>query len=142
MARAKRKIRKKRGSRTCGGGSHKKHRGAGNRGGTGLAGTHKHKMTWVIKYSSSHFGRHGFKLPKELKEKTRAINVGELEMLARDHGVKKGKKVTLDLSSLGYTKVLGKGRVTTSLVVIAHSFTEKAIQKIESAGGKAESLSE
>lgn len=142
MARADRKIRKKRGTRTCGRGSHKKHRGAGNRGGTGFAGTHKHKMTWVIKYAPDHFGRRGFKLPPEAKKRVNAINVGALEELARSHGVKKGKKITLDLSQLGYDKVLGKGRVTTPLLVKAYSFTQRALEKIESAGGEARSVSE
>lgn len=142
MARAERKIRRKRGSRTCGKGSHKKHRGAGSRGGKGFAGTHKHKMTWVIKHSPRHFGRYGFKLPSEVKTEVKIINVGALDDLASSHGVKKGKKITLDLASLGYDKVLGKGKVTKALVVKAYSFTEKALQKIESAGGKAQSLAE
>ncbi len=142
MARADRKIRKKRGSRTCGKGSHKKHRGAGSRGGKGMAGTHKHKMTWVIKHDPRHFGRYGFKLPPEVKSKVKTVNVGELEDLAKAHGVKKGKKIILDLASLGYDKVLGKGMVTKALVVKAQKFTEKALKKIESAGGKAESLLE
>jgi large subunit ribosomal protein L15 len=142
MARADRKIRKKRGSRTCGKGSHKKHRGAGSRGGKGFAGTHKHKMTWVIKHAPNHFGRYGFKLPPEVKREIKTINVGELEELVDEHGVKKGKKIVLDLASLGYDKVLGKGTVTKPLVVKAGSFTERALEKIESAGGTAELLQE
>ena len=35
-------IKKFRGSRTCGGGTHKNRRGAGNRGGRGKAGGRKH----------------------------------------------------------------------------------------------------
>jgi large subunit ribosomal protein L15 len=142
MARAKRKIRKKRGSRSCGGGSHKKHRGAGSRGGKGYAGTHKHKITWVIKYAPEHFGKRGFKLPPSVKKSIKAVNVGALEEIAKVHGVKKGGKLTLDLTTLGYDKVLGKGRVTQPIVVKAGSFTEKALKKIESAGGEALSLPE
>lgn len=138
MARSARKIRKKRGSRSCGGGSHKKKRGAGHRGGKGMAGTHKSKWTWVIKYDPEHFGRRGFKTPKAVKKRIRTINVGELEKLAQ---IQKGKKSTLDLASLNYDKVLGKGKVSIPLVVRADSFTEKAVKKIESAGGKAVSLS-
>lgn len=138
MARAARKIRKKRGSRSCGGGSHKKRRGAGHRGGSGMAGTHKGKWTWVIKYDPEHFGRRGFKVPKDAKKRLRTINVGELEGLV--HG-KKGKKITLDLTSLKYDKVLGKGKVSMPLEVKAYGFTKNAVKKIESAGGKAVSLS-
>src|SRR6266571_3554388 len=49
------RTRKLRGSRTHGRG--KKHgRGAGGRGGTGMAGLHKHKFKWMIKYDPEHFG--------------------------------------------------------------------------------------
>ena len=138
MARAARKIRKMRGSRSCGGGSHKKRRGAGHSGGKGMAGTHKSKWTWVIKYDPEHFGRRGFKMPKAVKRSIRTINVGDLEKLTQ---IKKGKKITLDLASLNYHKVLGKGKVSIPIVVKANSFTKNAIKKIESAGGKAVSLS-
>ena len=43
MIRVKKKSTKMRGSRTCGGGCSKKRRGAGHRGGRGLAGTGKKK---------------------------------------------------------------------------------------------------
>ena len=45
MIRKTRKIRKLRGSRTVAGGCSKKRRGAGNRGGKGMAGGHKHHWT-------------------------------------------------------------------------------------------------
>ncbi len=35
-------------------------------------------------------------------------------------------------------KVLGRGELTTSLTVQAHKFSKSAVEKIESAGGKAE----
>lgn len=143
MARAERKIRKKRGSRSCGGGSHKKRRGAGHRGGKGMAGTHKHKMTWVIKYDPEHFGRRGFTLPALVKKSLRVINVGDLEEIIHARGIKKkGGKITLDLAELEYDKVLGKGRVDEAIVVKANSFTKKAVKKIEAVGGKAVFLSE
>src|SRR2546426_9470164 len=52
------RTRKLRGSRTHGRG--KKHgRGAGGRGGTGMAGLHKNKFKWMIKYDPEHFGPRG-----------------------------------------------------------------------------------
>jgi large subunit ribosomal protein L15 len=137
MARSDRKIRKKRGSRSCGGGSHKKSRGAGGHGGKGMAGSHKSKWTWIIKYDPDHFGRSGFKIPKTTKIKGKTINVGGLENLLQ---IKKGRKRTLDLSKFNYHKVLGNGQVRIPLIVKAESFTKNAILKIESAGGKAISL--
>jgi large subunit ribosomal protein L15 len=40
--------------------------------------------------------------------------------------------ITLDVD-----KVLGKGRVTKPLIVTARSFSKRAQEKLESAGGKA-----
>jgi large subunit ribosomal protein L15 len=39
--------------------------------------------------------------------------------------------------ALDVDKVLGKGRVTKALVITAKSFSKKAQEKLESAGGKA-----
>lgn len=142
MATKDRKRRKKRGSRTCGGGSHKKSRNAGTRGGKGFAGTHKGKWTWVIKYDPEHFGDRGFALPQAIKVEHKPINVGELDelveqLLARGEAQKENEKVVIDLSKLNRDKVIGKGRVTRALVVKAASFSTSAAKKIEAAGGKA-----
>lgn len=133
MARKDRKIRKKRGSRSCGGGSHKKRRGAGHRGGRGAAGTHKSKWTWVIKYDPGHFGARGFKMHGRVV-RYRAINVGELN---ENLGRKKRGKLTIDVTKFGYGKVLGRGRVLEPMVVKAFSFSKSAVKKIEETGGKA-----
>ncbi len=65
----KKRIKKIRGSRTCGGGSHKKRRGAGHRGGRGNAGVHKHKYIKFLKLAKEgkyEFGKQGFTRPKIL----------------------------------------------------------------------------
>ena len=142
MALKNRKIRKKRGSRTVGRGSHKKARGSGNRGGTGMAGTHKGKWTWVIKYAPDHFGRRGFDLPPEVKDVYESINVGELdeiaeELVARGIAKKAKGRIEVDVTRLGAEKVLGTGRVTRALVVRAKRFSSRAVEKITEAGGEA-----
>jgi|Deesub1362A_J573_1020465.scaffolds.fasta_scaffold01089_20 large subunit ribosomal protein L15 len=142
MALKNRKIRKKRGSRTVGRGSHKKARGSGNRGGTGMAGTHKGKWTWVIKYAPDYFGRRGFDVPEEVKDVYETINVGELDEIAEEL-VAKGiarevdGKIEVDVTQLGVEKVLGTGKVTHALVVRARRFSSRAIEKITEAGGEA-----
>jgi len=73
MPHKKRKVRKKRGSRTHGYGRVGQHRG----GGHGKAGFHKHKWTYTVKYDPNRFGKHGFK-PFGRKE-VNIINVGELD---------------------------------------------------------------
>lgn len=142
MARKDRKIHKKRGSRTSGHGHHNKNRGAGNRGGVGMAGGHKGKWTWMVKFAPNYFGRHGFKVPVEAKNIYQSINVGILDefigvLVTEGVASKKGKGFEVDLTKTDYSKVLGTGKVTQSLIVTAESFSPRAVEKIEAAGGKA-----
>jgi large subunit ribosomal protein L15 len=129
VVRKKKKAGKFRGSRTQGYGSHKKHRGAGSRGGRGKAGMHKHKWSHTVKYDPDRFGKRGFKKPIATVKRVKAINVGRLEVVAA------GKK-SVDLKALGYDKVLGSGKINSALEVTAKSFSKGAAEKIEAAGGK------
>ncbi len=142
MSLRNRKTIKKRGSRTCGGGSHKKHRGAGHRGGRGMAGTHKSKWTRIIKYDPDHFGRHGFDLPKSVKNVYASVNVGYLDEMAETlvkskQAEKEGEKILIDVTKLDYEKVLGGGKISRPLVIKAKSFSKSALKKIEESGGDA-----
>ena len=128
----RKKILKKRGSRTQGYGSHKKHRGGGSRGGRGKSGRKKHKKSWVMRYQPDYFGKKGFKIPSKAQKKTKAITLRDVDVLAR-----KLNKTEIDLSELGYDKVLSTGNLTQPLTIRAKKFVEKAKQKIESMGGKA-----
>jgi large subunit ribosomal protein L15 len=147
MARKDRKIHKKRGSRTSGHGHHNKNRGAGNRGGVGMAGGHKGKWTWIVKFAPKHFGRHGFKVPVDAKNIYSSINVGILDefidvLVTEGVAIKKGTKFEVDLTKTDYSKVLGSGKVTKNIMVTAESFSPRAVEKIEAAGGKAVSALE
>ncbi|UCG95549.1 MAG: uL15 family ribosomal protein [archaeon] len=126
----KERTRKMRGKKTFGYGSKKKHRGAGSRGGRGMAGSFGHKRFRVMKEKPNHYGRRGFK--KRRKKVVGAINLKSLNLLAE----KLGKK-NLNLAELGYQKVLGTGKVTNPLEIEAEIFSQKAKLKIEEAGGKA-----
>jgi len=127
-----RKIRKMRGTRSCGYGSHKKHRGAGSRGGRGKSGRFKHKKSWVLRYEPDYYGKRGFKIPVKAQVKVKAITLRDIDIISK----KLGKK-EIDLSELGYDKVLSTGVLTQPLIIKAKKFVEKAKQKIENAGGKA-----
>nr|HDO81242.1 50S ribosomal protein L15 [Candidatus Bathyarchaeota archaeon] len=137
MIRRKRKVRKMRGSRTHGYGRVGQHRGGGQRGGKGGAGKHKHLWIWVLKYDREYFGKHGFKRHGVTRD-VATLNVGGLDenVSLLKSGEEKGVPI-IDLTSLGYVKVLGSGKVTRPLIVKATEFTELAIRKIEEAGGKA-----
>lgn len=141
MIRRTRKIRKLRGSRTIGGGSSKKRRGAGHRGGRGNAGLHKSKWTWTVKYDPDHFGKYGFKRPPRSIAKFNTVNLDFLdekseELVQKGLAQKKGKKIEIDVTDLGYNKVLGKGKINKPLIIKSPKFSESAVQKIEEAGGE------
>jgi len=115
----RRKTKKMRGSKTCGYGSKKKHRGKGHKGGHGFAGGCKHKhLEW-------RFGRHGF-TRHGVKRIKKTINVEELNQFEGE----------VNLIELGYDKLLGSGFINKPLKVIVKEATEKAIEKIAAAGGE------
>lgn len=131
VVRRAKKIRKKRGSRTCGYGMSKKHRGGGSRGGRGRSGMLKQKKTWMVKNDPNHFGRHGFKVPVKARNIVKSINLRDLDILAR-----KNNKTEIDISEFGYDKILSTGYLTQPLTIKAKKVVERAKQKIEEAGGK------
>jgi len=147
MAHKNRKINKKRGSRTCGYGNTQRHRGAGSRGGRGSAGSKKQKWSFFSKYEPNHFGKTGFKRYSAIGRKLKVINVGELSesiplLIKEKKAETKGKKYYIDLRAIGYDKLLGSGEITESVVVKIDNYSERALKKIEEAGGKIESENE
>lgn len=138
---AKQKTKKFRGSRTCGGGTHKNRRGGGSRGGRGNAGTCKHHFVRAMQRGLS-FGKHGFKRPLSVTEDRVIVNVGEIDetieqLVADGFAEKKGDVFHIDLSNVGIEKVLGSGKVTKTLFITAGEFSSVAKQKIEDAKGRA-----
>lgn len=129
VVRKEKKHRKFRGRRTYHG-SHKKARGGGNRGGRGKAGLHKHKWSYVVKYEPDHFGKVGFRPPRQREVKS--INLSELDKIAKEKNLEK-----INVLELGYEKVLGTGNLSKPLTIEAKIFSKKALKKIEEAGGKA-----
>jgi large subunit ribosomal protein L15 len=127
----RKKIEKKRGTRTCGQGGMRKRRGSGNRGGVGYSGSKKHRKSWIMKYEPDHLGKRGF-VPKSFKSlrKVKVINLSDLEKLAEG-------KQEIELNEFGIDKVLGTGKISRNLTVKARSFSRHAKAKIEQAGGKA-----
>jgi len=138
------KKRRQRGSRTHGGGSHKKRRGAGHRGGRGRAGRDKHEKALYPPR-----GKHGFKRPQKTDEVVETVNVRELDedvVVLAAEGVAEetdgGYRIDArDVVEGGHeadaVKVLGGGRVHNELEVVADEFSETARELIETAGGSA-----
>jgi len=143
MAHKDRKTAKKRGSKTHGYGNRQKHRGAGSRGGKGMAGSKNNRWSFISKNFPGYFGRKGFKRPlKVLREegKDNIINVGEIEReVVIDDKIKTKEKIEVNLKELGYDKLLSKGKVSRAFIITVDKYSSKALKKIEEAGGKIES---
>ena len=145
MIRTKRKINKLRGSRSNGGGCTKKRRGAGNKGGKGKAGMGKQHWTWTVIHDPNHFGKHGFKRPQKTIHKSYPVNLNFLndkaeEFVEQGIATKEDDVIVIDVTELGYNKVLATGSLDIPLVVKSPAFSESAIEKIEEAGGEAVQL--
>lgn len=142
MIRTKRKINKQRGSRSNGGGCTKKRRGAGNNGGKGKAGMGKQHWTWTVIHEPNYFGKHGFKRPQKMIKKVNVVNLNYLEeqadkLIEQGKASKEGDAIVIDVTELGYDKVLAKGKITKAYKISAPQFSASAIEKIEELGGEA-----
>ncbi len=140
MAHRDRKVHRKRGQKTSGWGGRQKHRGAGHRGGVGMAGTSNHRWVWITKYDPSHFLSIGFTRHKSLIKNINAVNAGflseKIEELSKNGIVKEdGGKFNINLTELGFDKLLGSGKVSHPLVITVSSCSKLAKQKVEAAGG-------
>ena len=141
MATRKRKVRKLRGSRTHGWGTSGQHRESGMLGGHGNVGLLRGKKSAVIRYNIQMKQKR--LLPKTEDKRRSVTSVGQLEdLLVRQdcaHAVSEhdGKKL-LDLQVLGFTKLLGSGKVHVPVLVKIRSFSKSAAAKLEAAGGRIE----
>ncbi len=120
-----------RGWRRHGHGNVKNRRGSGNKGGRGNAGLKKQKWTYTVKYAKDHFGSKGF-VKKGKVKKLPSVNVWEIEKMAKAGKLKQDNGVyTFEFKG----KILGTGSITVPVSVKAVKVTEKAAEKIKSAGG-------
>ncbi len=125
-----RKIRKTRGSRTQGYGRIGQHRDAGSKG-YRKRGRHKNLWSYVTTYEPDYFNKTGFTSPQSLHRKVNVLNLKQLEQIAEAVG-----QTQLDLTAMGFTKLLGAGKITRSLTVTIPSASKSAAEKIVGASGK------
>merc|ERR1712086_337424 len=138
------KHRKKRGHVSAGHGRVGKHRkrpsGRGNAG-----GQHHHRIMYD-KYHPGFFGKVGMRYYHKLKNQFHmpTINTDKLYAMITEEqlaAAKKnaGKALVMDVTKLGYFKVLGKGKLPKlPLLVKARYFSKLAEKKIQEAGGACE----
>ena len=129
------RTRKFRGSRTHGRGI-KAGRGAGKQGGRGNAGLHKYKFKSMLIYAPDHFGRHGFKRPREIIAQHQSINVGQLDSIAPYLSAAQGLRQDGDtwianLTVLGIDRLLGGGATVHRWKVYVEHATKHAREKVE-----------
>ena len=136
----RRKVGKYRGHSNHGGGMRKKRRGAGSRGGRGRAGTGKRAGHKKAGLPSPQLGQIGFVRRRSLVPAT-TINVGDLTLdyvssLVREGvATKQGDKYVVDLTPLGFDKLLGAGTTKLKLQIHISSWSASALEKITAAGG-------
>ena len=136
---------RKKSSRTHGthGWGRNKHRNSGQRGGYGNAGTGKksdNKKPSIWGTKTDYFGKHGF-VSKGQITKDCVISIKDLEdklpaFIEQKHAKQEAGIIAVNLGALGYTKLLGTGKVTKKLKITIPTAAAGAAEKIKAAGGE------
>ncbi len=157
MRKFPKKIRKMRGSRTCGYGRVGQHRGHGQVVGKGLTAQWKKSLySYYLKQKRLGFpnpawihGSHGFKRPQDMVriEKINTMNIKDLDLqidrlVQENIATKSGNTYSINLDDLNIQKVLGRGEVNKKLNITVKKASKGALEKVEEAGGKIVLLSE
>ena len=157
MRKFPKRIRKMRGTRTCGYGRVGQHRKAGQRAGKGKTTQwKKSKKSYYLKQKELgfpdpdwDFGKKGFKRPQDMVRLStiNTVNVKDLDykiekLVEEKKATKSGDTYTINLVSVNIQKVLGRGEINKKVNVTVNKASERAVQKIEAAGGKVTILSE
>jgi large subunit ribosomal protein L15 len=102
----------------------------------GGAGKHKHFWMRTIIEEPNHFGHDAFNsFNRNLVQ--RWINIRDLDAVFAKHGkADESGRVVLDLTSLGYDKLLGGGSISGAYRVKIARVSESAKSRIEAAGGE------
>jgi len=157
MRKFPKRIRKMRGTRTCGYGRVGQHRKAGQRAGKGKTTQwQKSKKSYYLKQKELGFpdpdwdmGKKGFKRPQDMVRLStiNTVNVKDLDykiekLVEEKKATKSGDTYTINLVSVNIQKVLGRGEINKKVNITVNKASERAVQKIEAAGGKVTILSE
>ncbi|MCR4284904.1 MAG: uL15 family ribosomal protein [archaeon] len=118
-----------RGAKTCGWGFRQKHKGHGNKGGTGMAGAgkradHKKQVALESDPKKQYFGKQGATSRGTARKKYEKINLKDIRANFKENKI--------DLSK---HKILGEGEGFKAEIT-AKAATKGAIEKMEKAGGK------
>lgn len=146
-----------RGTRTQGYGRVGQHRKAGQRAGKGKTTQwKKSKKSYYLKQKELgfpdpdwDFGKRGFKRPQDINRiyHVNALNIKDLDskiedLTLKNVATKSGNTYTLNLKDINIQKILGRGEINKKVNLTVNKASKRAIEKIESAGGKVTLLSE
>ena len=146
-----------RGTRTQGYGRVGQHRKAGQRAGKGKTTQwKKSKKSYYIKQKELgfpdpdwDFGKRGFKRPQDINRiyQVNALNIKDLDskiedLTLKNVATKTGNTYTINLKDINIQKILGRGIINKKINLTVDKASKRAIEKIESAGGKVTLLSE
>ncbi|MFP4401659.1 MAG: uL15 family ribosomal protein [Candidatus Nanoarchaeia archaeon] len=167
LKKQRKKSQTMRGTNSHGWGHKKKHRGSGNRGGFGLAGTgargDSKKLSVLteskklknligaqrgvksskIKLGRDYFGKKGFTSIYKKSQKTLSLSYIETQFssLEESGAVSKEKdSYIINCKTLGVEKVLGSAKLSRKLTIIVNEISQGAKACVEEAGGKVEGL--
>ncbi|KKN44063.1 hypothetical protein LCGC14_0697070 [marine sediment metagenome] len=145
-----------RATRTCGFGKVGQHRKAGQRAGKGkTTGWKKSKKSYYLKQKELgfpdpdwDFGKKGFRRPQDLIRiyQVNMINVKELDqkienLVIDKKATKSGNTYNINLNNLNIQKILGRGEINKVINITVKKASKRAIEKVETAGGKITLLS-
>jgi len=146
-----------RGTRTQGYGTVGQHRKAGQRAGKGKTTQwKKSKKSYYLKQKELgfpdpdwDFGKKGFKRPQDINRiyHVNALNIKDLDskiedLTLKNVATKSGNTYTINLKDINIQKILGRGEIDKKINLTVNKASKRAIEKIESAGGKVTLLSE
>ena len=146
-----------RGTRTAGYGRVGQHRKAGQRAGKGKTTQwKKSKKSYYLKQKELgfpdpdwDFGKRGFKRPQDINRiyHVNALNIKDLDskiedLTLKNVATKTGNTYTINLKDINVQKILGRGDINKKINITVDKASKRAVEKIESAGGKVTLLSE
>ena len=87
-------------------------------------------------------GKKGFTSVAQKKGEGKVLNVGQLSamvdrLISEKKAQVEGQKVSVDLGELGFSKLLGSGRISRAVKVKIDQCSEGALEKLKKAGGEA-----
>ncbi len=140
MKAKRRKVTRQRAATTHGWGAMKKHRGYGNKGGKGNAGSGKRGDCKKPRYwgKKRFYGNHGFTPVQRISSV--AWNIQQLEQehqkLLKQGIIEEDKGVfVIDLGNVGVDKLLGKGSPKKKWIITVRYASASALEKIKNHDG-------